>query len=285
MPVYQITYSTQNSYTPAVREAVLEFLVLPATNSEQEVFDIKVEINPSGKYYWGKNMFGFEVLRCRLKNPVSEFQFKLTAHVKREVVNPFGFIPLSIEEERELLESETFIVDHYLFLSSGTLTKLPPEFDYPILKRNESVFDFVKRVNQFVHSLLEYDMDITNPHRELKQTINEKAGVCQDFAHLMLAILRMNKIPSRYVSGYLNQGDGILGAGAVHAWVQALIPGVGWIGFDPTNEILEDHHYIKIAHGVDISDCTTLKGAIKGAGTNQTDYQVLVVEQSKDANQ
>lgn len=285
MPVYQITYSTQNTYTPAVNEAMLEFLVLPASTNEQEVFDIDVHIAPSEKYYWSKNLYGFEVLRCRMKNPVSEFQFKLTASVKREVVNPFGFIPLSFEEERRILESEDFQIDHYLFLSYGEYTNLPEGFEYPLLKATESIFDFVKRVNHFVHEFVGYNSNIIDPHRTLQETIDEKGGVCQDFAHMMLGILRKNKIPCRYVSGYLNQGDNIVGAGAVHAWVQVLIPGVGWLGFDPTNELLEDHHYIKIAHGVDLRDCATLKGVIKGAGTNQTDYQVLVVEQSKDANQ
>jgi transglutaminase-like putative cysteine protease len=101
----------------------------------------------------------------------------------------------------------------------------------------------------------------------------------------MLAILRKNNIPSRYVSGYLNQGSQKLGDGAVHAWIQALIPGIGWLGFDPTNNLLEDHHYIKIAHGVDIRDCTTLKGVVKGSVTNQTDYHVFVAEQNKGVNQ
>ncbi len=285
MPVYQITYSTRNTYTPAIKEAMLEFLVLPATTNEQEVFDVDIQFYPPERYYWSKNLHGFEVLRCRLKNPVSEVQFKLTANVKRNEVNPFGFIPLSFEEERKILNSEEFSIDHYLFLGLEQYTKLPAGFEFPVLKDTESIFDFVKRVNLFVHGLIRYNAEITDPHRTLQETIDEKSGVCQDFAHLMLGILRTNKIPCRYISGYLNQGNGFVGTGAVHAWIQALIPGIGWIGFDPTNKLLEDHHYIKIAHGTDLSDCATLKGVIKGTETNQTDYQVLVVEQSKDANQ
>ena len=285
MPVYKITYSTKNNYTPAVNEAVLEFLVLPASTSDQEVFDIDIHIEPAGKYYWSKNFFGFEVFRCRMKQPVSDLSFKLVAKVKREVVNPYGFIPLAFEEERGILNSEEFAVDNYLFLGTEMLTKLPADFQFPELKKSEGVFDFVKRVNKFVHDFLAYDSSITDPHRSIQETVDEKSGVCQDFAHLMLAILRANKIPSRYVSGYLNQGNGFVGGSAVHAWIQALVPGIGWVGFDPTNDLLEDHHYIKIAHGVDLGDCATLKGVIKGLGTNQTDYQVLVVEQSKDANQ
>ena len=286
MPVYHIVYQTKNTYSLPVREAVLDFLVLPVASNDQEIIDVTFETNPEAMPYTGKNIFGFEFLRFRLKNLACEFSFTLKASIKREVVNPFGFIPLPFEEEHSILRTDSFILDNYPFFNMGELTQLPNGYEYPRIKKFESVFDFAKQVNHFVRNHITYDKNIVDPFRKLEQTVTEKRGVCQDYTHLMLAILRMNQIPSRYVSGYLNQGGGVVGTGAVHAWVQVLIPGIGWIGFDPTNNLLEDHQYIKIAHGVDIADCTTLKGVIKGAGTNQTDYRVLVEEQTKrGANQ
>jgi hypothetical protein len=280
MPVYHIVYNTHNSYSSRVREAVLDFLVLPTTSNDQEILEVTMESNPEVKPFSGKNLFGFDFLRFRLKN-INEFSFTIKATVKKEVTNPYGFIPLPFDEEQRMLGSDDFTLDNYPYLHMGELTRLPPGFDYPRMDKFESVFDFVKRINQFVNNTLVYDTNIVDPFRKLDQTILEKCGVCQDYAHLMLAIMRQNNIPSRYVSGYLNQGGTIVGAGAVHAWVQVLVPGIGWIGFDPTNNLLEDHQYIKIAHGVEIGDCTTLKGVIKGAGTNQTNYRVLVEEQNK----
>lgn len=285
MPVYQISYQTKNTYSPTIHEAVLEFLVFPDSNNEQEVLDFHFEIIPNEKPSWGKNIYGFDVLRFRIKQPIQEFEFRLSMTVKKELVNPFGFIPLSYEEERKILNSDEYQIDQYPFLSFSNFTHLPDSYEFLKLNKNEGIFDFVKRTNIYVNKLISYDNDINDPHRQIDQTLNENKGVCQDYAHLMLAVLRKNNIPARYVSGYLNQGNDNLGTGAVHAWIQAHIPGIGWLGFDPTNAILEDHHYIKIAHGTDISDCMTLKGVIKGAETNQTDYHVLVVEQSNKANQ
>jgi len=201
--------------------------------------------------------------------------------VSRNEVNPYNFNALPIEEENALLASDAFTIDQYFYLSMSAFTLLPSSFDIPKRNIDEAVFTFIQRVNVFVNQFLKFDLAKADPQRKPESIITEKRGVCQDYTHLMLGILRSNSIPSRYVSGYLNQGNALEGSGAIHAWVQALIPGVGWIGFDPTNNLLEDHHYIKIAHGADIDDCTTLKGVIKGSGTNLTDYHVLVEEQNK----
>ncbi len=285
MPVYQITYNTSNTYSDLVHEAILEFLVLPSSDNDQEILNQEFQTQPNISSYSGKNIFGFEVLRFRLRGHVDAFHFSLKGLVKKEVTNPFGFVPLTIEEERSYLYSEDFLIDHYLYLGQNQMTILPAEFPTPVIKPYEGVFEFIQRINKFVHNQLTYDHTIKDPHRTLTKTLSEKKGVCQDFAHLMIAIIRKNSIPCRYVSGYLNQGNNLVGTGAVHAWIQVLIPGIGWIGFDPTNNLLEDHHYIKIAHGLDINDCTTLKGVIKGAGTNKTEYSVTVKEQSKSMNQ
>jgi transglutaminase-like putative cysteine protease len=285
MPVYQITYNTENKYSPTVSEVVLEFLVLPATTQTQQLVEYHIENQPESKYHIGSNLFDFDFIRYRLKNQVSEFKFRLTATVKNEFINPYEFTSVDYEDEKSILNSNVFAIDHFPFLNISELTTLPENFRYPTIDNNEQVFDFIKRINHFVKLQLHYEKKITDPLRKLNQTVAERCGVCQDFAHFMSAILRANNIPARYVSGYLNQGENRVGTGAVHAWVQAMIPGVGWMGFDPTNELMEDHNYIKIAHGVDISDCTTLKGVIKGPGSNQTDYQVLIEEQIKGNNQ
>jgi transglutaminase-like putative cysteine protease len=108
------------------------------------------------------------------------------------------------------------------------------------------------------------------------EAIDLGKGVCQDFTHLFVAIARKNRIPCRYVSGYLNQGGGVVGAAAMHAWVEAFVPGNGWHGFDPTNNLLIDKNYIKTAHGVDYSDCSPIKGVLQTSGENHTKYQVKV---------
>ncbi len=285
MPRYTISYHTSNTYVPFVKEAWLEFLVFPEISQHQKIIEKSIETDPFIKPYFGKNMFGFDIVRFTVREPLPEFKFTFRATVWKDPVNPFGFIQLPVEKEFLLMETDEFVIENYPYLNSGELTRLPDDFEYPVKKKNETAFSFIKRVNRFIHDLIVYDNSITNPGRILVQTISEKRGVCQDYAHLMLAILRKNRIPCRYVSGYLNQGGQMQGVGAVHAWVQAFVPGTGWLGFDPTNDLMEDHHYIKIAHGVDINDCGTLNGIVKGSVTNRTDYHVLVAEQNKEMNQ
>lgn len=285
MPEYQITYHTRNEYTDFIHDAILEFLVFPATLQNQKVQDIYFEHEPKSMFYSGENMYGFEFLRFRIKNLEKFFAFTLKTTVTKDETNPFDFPLLTIKEEERVIASDEYRIDNYLFLSKGQLTQIPEKFKMPVKGKQENIFQFAKDINEFVHTEINYDNSIDNPHRLISETVSEKRGVCQDLAHLMIAILRKNKIPARYVSGYLNPGENAVGAGAVHAWVEVLIPGAGWLGFDPTNNLLEDHHYIKIAHGIDINDCTTLKGILKGHGYNRTDYHVLVEEQSKEMNQ
>jgi len=285
MPIYQITYSTENTYSPDVHEVLLEFLVLPESGNGQAILESQISTEPMLKPYLGDNIFGFQFLRFRMKGKITGFQFSIKILVSKEIVNPYRFISLPLAEEREILYSNSFAIDNYPFLDISPFTSLPYGYEIPVIGESEGAFDFINRINGYIHDFLKYDQDIKDPSRKPARTLAEKCGVCQDFAHLMLAILRHNNIPSRYVSGYLDQGENTIGAGAVHAWIQALIPGIGWMGFDPTNNLLEDHHYIKIAHGVDISSCTAIKGVVKGYGSNQTNYHVLVEEQNKESNQ
>lgn len=285
MPVYQIIYNTKNVYSAPVRDAVLEFLVFPATLSGQRVDKLSFSFEPESSYYTGQNIFGFDFLRFRLKEIKESFSFSMSANVTKEENNPFDFTLLSRKEELRISKSDEFLIDNYLYLAESDQTSIPESYLFPQIKADERIFDFAQRINSYINTEISYDNGVVDPHRLLSETLVEKKGVCQDLAHLMIGILRKNKIPARYVSGYLNQGEHVLGAGAVHAWVEVLIPEAGWIGFDPTNNLLEDHHYIKIAHGQDIRDCATLKGVLKGTGTNETDYEVLVQEQNIECNQ
>lgn len=268
-----------------MNHALIEFLILPEENDTQERVSYKLETNIPLKEYISLNHLNFETLQYRLDSHHHEFELKMTAKIAKQRVNPFDFQQLIHGDERSILNSMDFEVDSFPFLQTTPLTALPNDFSYPVISEKEQVFEFAVRVNKYVYNELTYcDLD-ANTQKTIKQTLADKKGVCQDYTHLMLAILRKNKIPARYVSGYLNPGNNHLGAGAIHAWVQASIPGIGWVGFDPTNKLLEDYHYIKIAHGVDINDCHNVKGVVIGPGTNNTNYSVLVKEQNKIENQ
>ena len=136
-------------------------------------------------------------------------------------------------------------------------------------------------LNSWINQFVEFKSGITNVTTTVEDIINDHCGVCQDFTHLFCAIARKNNIPTRYVSGFLNQGDGFLGDSQMHAWVEAFIPNIGWVGFDPTNNLLTNFNHIKVSHGKDYNDCSPLKGVVYSSGENSTKQSVDVSYQQQ----
>jgi transglutaminase-like putative cysteine protease len=126
-----------------------------------------------------------------------------------------------------------------------------------------------------------YDPKATTVSTPVSDVFASKRGVCQDFAHLMLSCLRSLNLPARYVSGYLlNEPPPgtkkLQGADASHAWIESHLPGVGWVGFDPTNGKMANHEFITMAWGRDYMDVTPLRGVVLGGGEQKLDVKVSV---------
>ncbi len=116
-------------------------------------------------------------------------------------------------------------------------------------------------IMRFVHGYLTYAPASTHVHTHLRDVLASRCGVCQDFAHMMLGLCRTLKMPARYVSGYLATED----ASATHAWVEVLLPTVGWHPLDPTHDRQIDGTYVKLATGRDYSDVPPVAGYYKGS--------------------
>jgi transglutaminase-like putative cysteine protease len=143
----------------------------------------------------------------------------------------------------------------------------------------EALSDLMRRI----HADFEFDAHATTVSTSVDDVLQQRRGVCQDFAHLMLACLRGHGLAARYVSGYLltDPPPGmprLLGVDASHAWVAAHLPGHGWVEFDPTNDQLADRRHITLAWGADFADVVPLRGVILGGGAaQQMDVMVSVV--------
>jgi transglutaminase-like putative cysteine protease len=119
----------------------------------------------------------------------------------------------------------------------------------------------------------------TSVNSPIEHALRSRKGVCQDFAHIMIALVRNIGIPCRYVSGYLYQGgeDALaLADGATHAWVEAFLPGMGWVGFDPTTNRLAGERHIRTAIGRDYADVPPTMGVMKGKAETQLQVRVRV---------
>src|SRR5262249_43571446 len=144
--------------------------------------------------------------------------------------------------------------------------------------RQRDPLTLLRGVTAGIARLFEYSPRTTRVDSPIDQALVERKGVCQDFSHIMIALVRNVGIPCRYVSGYLfhraeDQGSG---QDATHAWVEALLPGLGWVGFDPTNNIIAAERHIRVAVGRDYADVPPTRGVFQGDARSELAVAVQV---------
>lgn len=142
------------------------------------------------------------------------------------------------------------------------LVQLANEFE---LQRRNDPLTLLKELNSQLHQAIAYVKDKTKVDSPIDDALKSREGVCQDYAHIMIALVRRLGIPCRYVSGYLFHRDEDDSAeGSSHAWVEALLPELGWVGFDPTNNVLARERHVRVAIGRDYADVPPTRGVYKG---------------------
>jgi transglutaminase-like putative cysteine protease len=169
----------------------------------------------------------------------------------------------------------------YDFLQSSTYVEINADLWRLALDATDGQTDAwqaAQAIMRYVHREFRYQPAVTHAHTHVREVLKTKAGVCQDFAHVMLGLCRSLKIPARYVSGYLYNGplEQLKGAQASHAWAEVYVLGHGWCGLDPTNNRLADGHYVKVATGRDFADVSPLKGTYRGTAKRELFVDVLV---------
>lgn len=281
MNEFYLNYSIENKYENPVRKAYFQLLVIPDFGPDQKILDLKYSSSGNISAHESNNIFGFKTISYYIGNPFENFRFQLSAQIQKPEKNPYSVSPLLPSDEYAKLNSLKYYIDNFLFLRPTSLTKLPALFTdmFPHYSDTVQVFEYLIELNRFINQLLEYSPETTDINTPVGDILQIRKGVCQDFAHLFVAVCRQNKIPARYVSGYLNQGAGFTGSSQLHAWAEAMIPDLGWVGFDSTNNLLADHHYIKIAHGTDFRDCSPIIGVLGSTGAQKSIHSVTVSNQ------
>lgn len=173
------------------------------------------------------------------------------------------------------------------FLAESRYIPLEPELwrlALDIRQEETDVFAVAQAIMRHIHENWEYAPNTTNAATTVTEVLHARKGVCQDLAQLMVGLCRSLRIPARYVSGYLYNGPGahLRGAQASHAWCEVWLPGRGWHGLDPTNNILTDERHVKIATGCDYDDAAPVRGRFAGVinATSQLEVTVRVEEVS-----
>ena len=148
------------------------------------------------------------------------------------------------------------------------LSRVGGSLSFPSYDRAGGVLASVLAAREWIGETFDYDADSTEVHSPLEEVLESRAGVCPDFAHLLIAVVRGWGIPARYVMGYqdleLRESEDV--APQPHAWAEVLIPGAGWRGFDPTSGLVVNDQYIAVAVGRDYLDAAPQRGSFKGDG-------------------
>ena len=282
MPLeYSVTYAAENQYESVVNDACWQFLIIPEENDTQELVSLDFYNSLKAINQFSINGFGFKTIRIHPKQKFEEIAFKATFKLIKKEVDPFNFNLLpNISEDYNSINSFEFKIDFESYLKSTLFTTLPAKDENIfIFDTGKSVFENLQHLNHWVFFHIYFKTGVTTVNTLLEEVIDNRHGVCQDFAHLFCAIARKNNVPVRYVSGYLHQGNNYFGDSQMHAWVEAFVPNVGWVGFDPTNDILANNDHIKVAHGKDYNDCSPLKGVVYTLGKNESTHSVEVSAQ------
>lgn len=277
MPVYNIHHVTKYEYDRPVKESVNEIKIFPYTENAQETLHHQVNITNHPEIlmvqdYWGNRLGMFNLMASHRELMIESKLIVRTLGSSIPMENNIaGLEELRAEvcDQLSLLElSKITEVD-----SKEKIQSLANEFYTPGMP----VAEIVEKCGTFIYEQFKYIKGITTIETTVKEILDHRSGVCQDFAHVMLELLRHFGIPSRYVSGYIcPDKKGMRGEGATHAWVEAWIPGVGWAGNDPTNNVWVTSHHVKLAVGRNFNDCSPMKGTFKGPARQSLSVYVSV---------
>jgi transglutaminase-like putative cysteine protease len=224
---------------------------------------------------------GGQVHSFNLKAPHSSLEVCLTATVETHLSDPFQQLN-EMEDDWSIYDKAAMSRLYAEYLEETSYVRLSPSAhqlaDEMRRDHEGGPWGWVTWVNRTLNQLLAFDPDVTHVQTTSDEVLELRQGVCQDFTHLMLALLRCEGIPCRYVSGYLynGQGDHLRGDQFMHAWVDVLAPNGCWVGIDPTNSILANDHYIRVHVGSDYSEVSPVKGVFWGVPSEKPDVRVQV---------
>jgi transglutaminase-like putative cysteine protease len=278
----KISHYTHYTYVEPVGYSVNEIRLTPQTDSRQFCYEHSIVVNPDVSLFSYEDFFTNKVHSFSVSEPHQELLIKAESIVHTDEKEYYQGRPLPLSTEKKILRGNTFQNHFTEYLIGTDYTRITPELITYVnsivdLDSSGGIFLLLKDISARIFGDFIYDPQATDVHTTVEETLQLKRGVCQDFAHLMIAICRAKGIPARYVSGYHFIGDLQSGHAdyeqASHAWVEAYIPNKGWVGYDPTNNGMVNWRYVKIGHGRDYRDIVPVKGVYTG-----TAAQTLTVE-------
>jgi transglutaminase-like putative cysteine protease len=270
---WDIVHRTQYTYAAPVRDSFNELRLQPFSDEWQKVDNFLVKVLPAVRLQHHRDFYANVVHHFEISEPHSsllvESQLRVTT-LPRPVLGEKD-APWPLARIGEAAQSSRV----FDFLQDSCYVSLSPEAWRLALDATDGQTDTWQAalaIMRSVHGQIAYQSHSTTVHTHMRDVLEQKRGVCQDFAHVMIGLCRSLKIPALYVSGYLATET----VGATHAWTEVFIPGVGWRALDPTHNRQTDETYIRIAVGRDYADVPPVTGTYKGTTDRQMQVQVNI---------
>jgi transglutaminase-like putative cysteine protease len=263
----------------------------PMNTSHQECYRTFIDVKPRPSFssfrkdYFENNLFFFSI-----EDPHTELEVIVESTVKTNLPSYATFSrSISWEESITRIQSsqsraDVLAVEYFLPSPFIPLNYKFSEYAISCFPPGKSILEGVHDFTIKVFSDFEFDPKATTIVTPLEEVFQKRKGVCQDFTHLAISALRGLKIPSRYVSGYIETHppagqEKMQGSDATHAWLSVYCPDQGWVDFDPTNGKFITDEYIVTAIGRDYSDVAPLKGILYGGGKHKLKVEVDVLRE------
>lgn len=265
MALFKIVHITKYQYNHPIKESINEIRLFPHHFENQEVLQYQILIthNPDvdiSEDYYGNRVGNFNVLDSHTEMTIeSRMLVRVNHSLKIPKIDSTSVKDIEEEKQKSIMLLRLCYLDEIEKQNEieAILRKINIE--------NKSIIEIGQQCNNYVFENFTYTKGITNIETTVDEILTHKKGVCQDFAHILLQLLRTAGIPSRYVSGYICPNEsGLRGEGATHAWVEIYTPNQGWLGLDPTNNIWTMDNHVRLSVGRNFGDCTPIKGTFKG---------------------
>ena len=268
-----IEHETRLEFPQPVREHQCELRLAPRDDGTQRRLSCAIEIEPGAELRSHLDCFGNLVHRFTLLAPHERLVARVRSEVETSLENPFSYAPLAPAAERgwlaEKLRAEPRLLDFALHRSEAVpeLGAALGDLAVPRYAHEQPLLDNVQAAMRWAQESFRWDPSTTEVHAALASFAEQRAGVCQDFAHLLVALVRSWGFAARYVMGYV-EGNTVPEEAqqeqATHAWAEVLIPGAGWRGFDATSGLVANDCYVPVAVGRDSRDAAPVRGTFKG---------------------
>ncbi len=285
---YQVRHVTTYLYSDSIRESQMEVRMHPRSEGLQRCWSFHISTTPRAEVSTYRDALGNAVHHFNVPSAHQRLTITAESLVEVEEHEP---IPASLgssswaelecmSDEDEALE---MLLPSQFARPSGLLATFAREHS---LSRQGDPLTTLHALNRIVYEAFAYTPQHTRVDSPIDHALAARKGVCQDFAHIMIALGRELGIPCRYVSGYLfhrNEDQDRSAEDASHAWIEALLPELGWVGFDPTNDLVAGPRHIRTAIGRDYADVPPTRGVFKGDAKTSAELKVAVSVAPSDA--